>query len=139
MAEPANHIWIPSPGEPCYITGLTDCLELALASGDFPPFERLLGLLDDERAIIAMVPEPDPFLVAVPSRARGSAIVVPVAATLLLTHGTLDTGATDPMDVHWFAVLADSHARQGIEFIDWIVIDVGSGSYRSLADAADGR
>ncbi|HZJ26011.1 MAG TPA: hypothetical protein VFF40_03195 [Acidimicrobiia bacterium] len=138
MAEPTNDVWIPSPGEPCYITGLADCFELALASGDFPPFERLLVLLDDQRAILAMVPEPDPFLVAGPGHARGPAVIRPVAATLLLTHGSVEMPSTDPMEVHWFAVMRDSHARQGVELIDWIVIDVTTGNYRSLALASDG-
>lgn len=137
MSDPGHDVWLPSPDDPMFVTGLADCLELAMASGDFPPFDRLLVLLDAERAVLAMVREPDPFLVAGPGHAQGTGLARPVAATLLFTHGPVEAETPNPMDVHWFAVLADSHRRQGVTLIDWIVIDAASGNYRSLAVAAD--
>lgn len=129
-------LWLPDPDEPPVLTGFGDAAALAFAACLELPVEReALVLLDERRAVTAMLLDPPPEVGVGIGWCDGPGLEVPFCHTLdIVVVDRVAGGPPSDHELHGFHALRRLHVLQGLLLLD--VVQVDGDRVRSLAIAA---
>jgi hypothetical protein len=129
-------VWLPDPSEPITITDFGDAAALAFGIMDLPVDHEVLVLLDEHRAITAMLIDPPPPVGVGIGWCDGPGLEVPFSQTIsIVVVPELHEEPPCADDVHGYQSLRRLHMLQGLLLLDVILVD--GERVQSIAIASD--
>jgi hypothetical protein len=136
VADDPCLVWLADADQQLVVHDFADAAALAAAMLDSPVEREALALLDEFRAVTAVLFDPPPLVGLYPGLADGPGFEVPFCSTMLITPvPMLSNAAPSVVDRRSFHSLRRTHALQGLWLLDSIHVDFEQA--RSLAVACD--
>jgi hypothetical protein len=128
-------LWMPDPDEPIVIESFAEAASLAFEVLDMPAEREVLVLLDERRAITAVVLDAPPPVGVFIGRCDLPGLEVSFCQTLSIVLKPVREGPPSADDRRGYQNLRRLHVLQGLQLLD--VIEVDAERLRSLAIACD--
>jgi hypothetical protein len=116
-------VWLPDPEQPLVIAGFGDAASLAFSCLDMPVEREVLVLMDERRAVTAMLLDPPPEVGVGIGWCDGPGLEVPFCQTLDIVIVTrVRQAPPSDHDVNGYHSLRRLHMLQGLLLLDVILV-----------------